>query len=262
MGRYKTDTIYWENKYYSPEDLISWGFSCAPKHPKVTIDVAAHILREAFIMQDNDLFNAGNELMGAAGSPRNFAASESSKQASTDNNRPSVSPVPKIPDGFLNVGDTDEEEWDSQYDGIFNEDLNPQAIFNKLEAMSSPRVSDYYPRFFVFFRVLLYLSWIGNSQKNFLKWCNCHWEQNWEKEYNFKFGNNIKKELRDTDMSDWNDNTCNGSDIGKDYRLFAKKVLDSFAVKVNDGKIIDVAAYYKQGVKSRINEGKKLSYPF
>jgi hypothetical protein len=158
--------------------------------------------------------------------------------------------------------DEPQEEWDDTYDGVFKEGLNPQKIFNKLEKMTYPRVTDVYPRTFVYFKVLLYLGWIENHQKNFLKWANCHWGFNWMYDYNFKFGNNIKKELRDTDMSDWGDKTCKGSDIGKAYRCLAQRVLDVFAEKVNDGKTIDRMAFYKEGVKSRINDGKKLAYPF
>lgn len=155
-----------------------------------------------------------------------------------------------------------QEEWDDVYDDVFKEEINPQLVFNKLEKMTYPRVTDDYPRMFVFFKVLLYLGWIEDHQKNFLKWANCHWRFNWKLDHKFKFGNNIKKELRDTDMSDWDENTCNGSDIGKAYRLFAKKVLDVFAENVNDGMIIDRTSFYKKGVKSRINDGKNLVYPF
>ena len=155
-----------------------------------------------------------------------------------------------------------QDEWDDSYDGVFKEELNPQTIFNKLENMTYTRVTDDYPRIFVYFKVLLYLGWIENHQKNFLRWANCHWGFDWKYDYNFKFGNNIKKELRDTEMSDWNDKTCNGSDIGKAYRSLANKVLDVLAEKVNDGKIIDRMEFYKKGVKNRINDGKKLEYPF
>ena len=157
--------------------------------------------------------------------------------------------------------DTD-EEWDDQYDGVFIFNLKPQKIYIKLKNMNYPRVTDDYPRFFVFFRVLLYLGWIKNQQKNFLKWTKCHWNCNWKKEHNFKFSNNIKKQLRDTDMVDWDENTCKDSDIGKAYRDFAKKVLDVLAEKVNDGKIIDRVEFYKEGVKTRINDGRNLVYPF
>ena len=153
-------------------------------------------------------------------------------------------------------------EWDDQYDGVFNSNLKPQKIYIKLKNMNYPRVTDDYPRFFVFFRVLLYLGWIENQQKMFLKWTNCHWNCNWKKEHNFKFSNNILKVLRDTDMMDWDKNTSKDSDIGKAYRDFAKKVLDVLAENVNDGKIIDRVEFYKEGTKTRINDGRNLVYPF
>lgn len=154
------------------------------------------------------------------------------------------------------------DEWDNQFDDVFDPMLDPQEIFKVLEKKSDPRVTDDYPRFFVFFRVLLYIGWIKNHQKNFLKWANCHWKLNWTKDYNFKFGNNIQKELRDTDMDKWDDKTCNGSDIGKAYRNLAIKVMSALTEKVNDGMLIDRSGFYREGVADRINDGKKMRYPF
>ena len=87
-------------------------------------------------------------------------------------------------------------------------------------------------------------------------------KRNWTKNCNFKFGNNIQKELRDTDMDKWDDKTCNGSDIGNAYRNFAIKVMSALTEKVNNGKVIDRTVFYREGVADRINDGKKLSYPF
>lgn len=154
------------------------------------------------------------------------------------------------------------EEWNSQNDSVFKNVINPQRVFEKLEYMNDPRVTDDYPRIFVFFKILLFLGWINNHQKNFLKWANLHWKLGWEKDYNFKFGNNIKKELRDTQISSWDENTLPNSDTGKAYRALAKKVLDILTEKVNDNRIIDRKFFYKDGVKERINDGKKLEYPF
>ncbi len=170
--------------------------------------------------------------------------------------------MPQAPKGSGQDVFVEEKEWDDTYDEVFKDGLNPRQIFYKLENMTYPRVTDNYPRIFVFFRVLLYLGWIENHQKNFLKWANCHWKLNWKHNHNFKFSNNIQKEFRDTDIADWDDNTCNGSDIGNAYRSLAKKVLDELAEKVNGGKIVDRITFYEEGVKSRINDGKKLAYPF
>ena len=154
------------------------------------------------------------------------------------------------------------EEWDDQFDDVFDSKLDPHKIFEVLEKKSDPRVTDDYPRFFVFFRVLLYIGWIKNHQKNFLKWANCHWKLNWTKDHNFKFGNNIQKELRDTDMDKWDDKTCNGSDIGNAYRNLAIKVMSALTEKVNDGMLIDRSGFYIEGVADRINDGKGMRYPF
>ena len=115
----------------------------------------------------------------------------------------------------------------------------------KLEKMDNPRVTDDYPRFFVFFKVLLYLGWIEKSQNKFLKWANCHWKCKWNKEYNFKFGNNIKKELRDTHLSKWSSATLPNSDIGDAYRTLAIDVFSKLTETVNGNKIIDRSSFYK-----------------
>ena len=154
----------------------------------------------------------------------------------------------------------EEDEWDATYDDVFNTEINPQKVFEKLEYMDDPRVTEDYPRFFVFFKVLLYIGWIKNQQNNFLKWANCHWERGWEKTHCFKFSNNIQKEIRDAHISKWGDATL--PDISKAYRAFAIDVLSKFAEKVNGGKIIDIADFYNDGVTKRINDGKKLEYPF
>lgn len=160
------------------------------------------------------------------------------------------------------IKEVNKEEWDSQYDDVFDSRLNPEKIFKKLEKMDNPRVTDDYPRFFVFFKVLLYLGWIEKSQNKFLKWANCHWKCKWNKEYNFKFGNNIKKELRDTHLSKWSSATLPNSDIGDAYRTLAIDVFSKLTETVNGNKIIDRSSFYNKDAKVRINDGKNLEYPY
>ena len=154
-----------------------------------------------------------------------------------------------------------EEEWNDELDGVFNSSINPQRVFETIKAMSDPRVTDDYPRFFVFFRVLLYIGWIESRPGLFLKWANCHWNCGWLHKHNFKFSNNIDKGLRDAQISQWNANTCT-SDIGNAYRALAKDVLLKFTENVNGGKLIDRIDFYKSDVKARINDGRSLAYPF
>ena len=160
------------------------------------------------------------------------------------------------------VPEKEDENWDDSFDGVFTAGINPQKVFSKLEKRDDPRVHEFYPRFFVFFRVLLFLGWIENHQKHFLEWANHHWECGWKKPHNFKFGNNIQKELRDADMSTWNDKTCNGSDIGVAYRNLAKGVLELFSEKTDDNKIKDRVDFYKDSEACLINNGDNLDYPF
>lgn len=154
----------------------------------------------------------------------------------------------------------EEDEWDDQYDDVFKSEINPQKAFEKLEYLDDPRVTEDYPRFFVFFKVLLYIHWINNEQNKFLKWANFHWRRGWDKDYKFKFSNNIDKKIRDAHIAKWGDETL--PDISKAYRALAIEVLSKFTEKVNGNKIIDNIAFYNDGVTKRINDGKKLEYPF
>ncbi len=167
-----------------------------------------------------------------------------------------------LPQTQPQVPEKEDENWDDSFDGVFTAGINPQKVFSKLEKRDDPRVHEFYPRFFVFFRVLLFLGWIENHQKHFLEWANHHWECGWKKPHNFKFGNNIQKELRDADMSTWNDKTCNGSDIGDAYRNLAKGVLELFSEKTDDNKIKDRVEFYVDSEACLINNGENLDYPF
>ena len=53
MGRFITEKILYEDKEWTPEDLISWGYIHARRHSDITIEIAAHIFNSAFINQDN-----------------------------------------------------------------------------------------------------------------------------------------------------------------------------------------------------------------
>ena len=245
MGRYKTDSIYWVNKYYSPEDLISWGFSCAPKHPEVTIDVAAHILREAFIIQDNDLFNAGNELMGAAGSPRNFVASKSSKQATANNNRPSESPAPKLPPALCDMDNNKDEEWDDTYDYIFDKRVNPLEIKRAMEGIKKYPAKITQRRFYyVTYRILDVINYFSNkvTPSDFLRWINLHFNCGWiddnkhRKQFVFALEGSSKK-LEDQHPSAWDEKTIRGGS-GKQHHLLAITLKNTFTETMVNGKAV------------------------
>lgn len=245
MGRYKTDSIYWVNKYYSPEELISWGFSCAPKYPDVTLDVAAHILREAFIIQDNDLFNAGNELMGAAGSPRNFVASESSKQATANNNRPSESSPPKLHPALCDMEEIEDKDWDDSLDSIFNDKVKPKAIRNAMEGIVLPNRISKLRFYYISFRMLKFLKYLTDKATgpDFLRWVNLHFNCGWiddnEHRKQFVFAlEGSSKNLEDQDPSEWNEKTIKGGS-GKQHHQLAITLKNTFTETMVNGKSVD-----------------------
>ncbi|MBO5630804.1 MAG: hypothetical protein J5965_17195 [Aeriscardovia sp.] len=245
MGRYKTDSIYWVNKYYSPEDLISWGFSCAPKHPEVTIDVAAHILREAFIIQDNNLFNAGNELMGAVGSPRDFVASESLKQATANNNRPSESPALKLSPALSEMNDIKDNDWDDRWDSIFNDKVKPKAIKKAMEEIVLPKRISKLRFYYVSFRMLKFLKYLTDKATgpDYLRWINLHFNCGWiddnEHRKQFVFAlENSSKNLDDQEPYDWDEKTIKGGS-GKYHRELAITLKNTFTQTLVNGNAID-----------------------
>lgn len=254
MGRYKTDSIYWSNKYYSPEDLISWGFSCASAHPDVTKEIAAHILIDAFTLQDDNLFNAGNELMGAAGSPHNYVASESSKQATANNNRPSESVVPKIPNELLNINEEIEKEWNASMDYIFDPKVNAQKVYEAMKSLKSVKGKKYDNKikekrfYYVFYRICAIINYFseGTTPSQYLKWVNLHFKHNWpEDKTHLRFQlEGSAKELADHHPSEWG-NCMKYGGLGKIHYRLAIDLKNTFTFVVEEKREIKDSELYE-----------------
>lgn len=238
MGRYIVDKIPWMGKEWDVEDLISHGFQSAQRHPDVTIEIAGHIL--AHSKNDDTLFNIGLDLMREGGSPCHFTANENAGQATTDNNRPSVSPLPKTHEA--NFHGT--EEWDDCLDGIFDKKVKPWEIKKAIENVSSEKIHD--RRFYyVSYRILKVINWIpvGIPESQYLRWINYHFECGWERNKNqkkaflFNLEGTVRK-LDDLHPSKWKDNTLY-SDLGKHYRLLALSFKNAFTQTVINGTVVD-----------------------
>ena len=267
MGRFKADKLEWQNRIFDPEELISWGFTCAPKYPEIASDIAAHVLNEAFLSKDKDLFKAGNELMRAAEHPRVFVASESSKQATADNNRPSESPVPKLHPALCDKNIIEDKDWDDSLDDVFNKKVKPQEIKKALETLTSTTLSEEKRRF-VYYKVLVYIRYIPTekrgSKKNFLKWWNLHFNCNWVKtETSDPFKFRINSRLMNSQPYEWNKIDM---DNANDYYDFAKTVKNTFTQTVinneaqdgqdfNAGPLFDRGQFLKDTQKP-INNGR------
>ncbi|MBR4533832.1 MAG: hypothetical protein IKO85_04735 [Bacteroidaceae bacterium] len=157
-----------------------------------------------------------------------------------------------------------EDEWDASLDDVFDNRLNPMAIFKALKNEITPNVSDFYPRFFVYYRVLDYLHWlVGQPQAKFLRWANLHWGCGWDvnSPSKFKFSNNIAKPLRDEPLSDWYAYTVPNSTLGEDYRDLADRVINHLANTVKGEWLRDKTEFYKDGETDLINNGD-LKHPY
>ncbi len=103
MGRYKTERIFYPNRWQPTEDLVADGYYCAHNKPQETIEIAAHIMDAAHENGDKELFDIGRDLMRVAHSPCKFIANYTAKNATDNNNRPSEPIVPEIPDYILDL---------------------------------------------------------------------------------------------------------------------------------------------------------------
>ena len=244
MGRYKTEKIYYPNRWQPTEDLIADGYYYAQKKPAETIEIAAHIMDAAHENEDEELFNVGRDLMRVANSPCQFIANENAEDATDKNNRPSDYPISTIPHSLLEVDNKIEEEWDSSRDDIFNNKVRPYEIKKAIDGVESEKVSGR-PYFFVVFKILKILKYIPvkTTPRDFLLWVNLHfncgWSENPHKKHqlNFRLEGTIKQ-LSKKHPSEWkNDKTW--GDIGSDYYKLAITLKNAFTQVMDKGKCVD-----------------------
>jgi len=233
MGRYKTERIYYPNRWQPTEVLVADGYYYALKKPAETIEIAAHIMDAAHENEDEELFNVGRDLMRVANSPCQFIPNENAENATDSNNRPSGDIIPTIPNSLLKTGNEVEEEWDSSRDGIFNKKVNPQAVKKAINSVESERITDR-PYFFVAFVILKILKYIplNTSPRDFLLWVNLHFNCGWSEEskkkhqLNFRLEGTLKK-LSTMHPSAWK----NADDDGKEF--WGKMNLDYYNLAIS-----------------------------
>lgn len=252
MGRFITEIIVYESKEWTPEDLISWGYTLARRHSDITIEIAAHIFNSAFIHQDNELFDAARELMNAAGSPCQYVANDNAEQATSNYNRPSEPAGPVIPLTIIdNIEDTN-EEWDNSLDGIFDEKIKPWEVKKAIDAVpSSEKIQRDRRFYYVGYRILKVIKWIPmeTSESDYLRWVNFHFGCGWEKNRNqkkaflFSLEGTVVK-LGDLHPSDWKDDTLY-SDLGKHYRSLAISFKNKFTQTIVKGNAVDDSESYE-----------------
>lgn len=150
-------------------------------------------------------------------------------------------------------------EWIGCFDGFLHPSLNPQAIADALNKISSPHLPKSERSYWwVFITVLTEINWI--SQTNYkltLQWANfhfnCGWD--WKKNNQFKFSDINEKIKSVQPSSKWN-KSVTGSVIGDYYGELAKTMKETFVVVVNGNKLLDKAEFILPGCPF-INNGRK-----
>lgn len=218
-GRYKTERIFYPNRWQSTEDVIADGYYYAQRKPQETIEIAAHLMDAAYANRDDALFDIGRELMRVANSPCIFQADYSAENATDINNRPPMPVVPEFPADLQNGYSDDEEDWDSSRDGIFDKKIKPQMIKKAIDGVKSEKIKKR-PYFFVAFTILKILGYIpiDTSPRDFLLWVNLHFNCGWsedskKKNLLFKLEGTIQT-LKKKHPSEWKDAK---DDEGKDF---------------------------------------------
>lgn len=263
MGRYKTNRIYYPNRWQATEDLVADGYYFAQKKPSETIEIAAHIMDAAHENDDKELFNVGRDLMRVANSPCIFQADYSAENATDINNRPSESLSLQIPDEILNikVEKGEDQEWDSSRDGIFNKKIKPQAVKKAIDRVESEKITGR-PFFYVVFRILKILKYIplSTSPRDFLLWVNfhfnCGWSEDPKKKHQLSFRlDGILKKLSKKHPSEWKDADDDGEkfwgNLNIEYYYLAISFKNAFTMTMDkDNPVADSESY--EHLKDRV----------
>lgn len=260
MGRYKTERIYYPNRWQPTENLIADGYYYAQKKPSETIEIAAHIIASARVNDDDELFNVGCDLMRLANSPCIFQPDYTAETATDNNNRPSEPIRPAFLEDYMNICKEDEEIWDSSRDGIFNKKIKPQAVKKAIDTVES-EITDR-PYYYVAFRILKILKYIplNTSPHDFLLWVNLHfncgWSEERKKRHQLSFRlEGILKKLSKKHPSEWKDAANDGKKFwgnkNIEYYNLAISFKNVFTITMDKGKpVIDSESY--EHLKDRV----------
>lgn len=123
---------------------------------------------------------------------------------------------------------------------IFDKRINVEKVIDNVSRLSSDKVVGK-RRWYVIFRVLYFLEWIGRTQTNFIDWVVEHFQ--WDGIKNFR---GVQSEFIHSKPCDWNKIVIKGDnfekdneDIGPDYYKFAVSIRDAFVDVDEDGTMHD-----------------------
>lgn len=238
-GRFKTESIFYPNRWQPTEDLIAEGYYYAPIKRSEAIEIAAHIMVAARANNDDELFDVGCDLMRAANSPCIFQPDYTAENATDTNNRPSVPIAPVYPKELLDGQKEYDEEWDDSFDYIFDGRILVKEVKKNLDKLYFKK--DSHVTWFVVYKVFLHLKWLteGCEPRPFLQWVNLHYNCGWKKDYNFIFSRNVDAALRNNDISLWKNMSDNNNityNQGPKYYSFAILLRNTFEIVIINGK--------------------------
>ncbi len=141
---------------------------------------------------------------------------------------------------------------------IFDKRINVKKVADHISKLSSDKVIGK-RRWYVIFRVLYFLEWIGSSQKIFIDWVVAHFQWKGKKEFR-----GVQPEFIHSNPCDWNDVIIEGEDfkknnedIGPDYFNFAVSIRDTFVNVDEDGTMHDKDEFLITPKQGGINHKNK-----
>ncbi len=123
---------------------------------------------------------------------------------------------------------------------IFDRRINENKIIDALKKLRSDKVSGK-RRWYVIYRVLHYIGWIGKAQNRFIDWVEYYF--GWEEKKEFR---GVQSKLINTSPNEWSDVVINGKeekdnnyDIGPNYYEFAGTIVRTFVEIDETGQLTD-----------------------
>ncbi|MBQ6204059.1 MAG: hypothetical protein IJK46_08195 [Prevotella sp.] len=141
---------------------------------------------------------------------------------------------------------------------IFDNRINVDRVIGKVRGLYSDKVVGK-RRWYVIFRVLYFLQWIGRSQKNFIDWVDANFQ--WEGKKEFR---GVQSAFIHSNPCDWKNVIIEADDfeksnenIGPDYYDFAVLTRDAFVDVDDDGTLHDKEFFLISPNQGAINHKNK-----
>lgn len=157
--------------------------------------------------------------------------------------------------------DNDQEDYDDDDEEvileIFDKRIDKDKVIEEIENLKSAKVM-HNRRWYVIYRVLRFLQWIGRSQTSFISWVKQHF--GWEGEEEFR---GVQSEFIHSEPNKWNKliitnkNGKKNKTIGPDYYDFAVTIRDAFVEVEESGEMHDKDVFLINPQQGGINHNNK-----